>query len=105
MSTLLTITFALRSWSNGPKHVLIDSDIYTQEISNFLLVERDKKTISDYHVLASYGRAMEWVKNFPSSIGCIIVVSNRDFADDMRLIRPDLDIRKIEIGRQKATNE
>jgi len=66
---------------------------------------RDKKTINDYHVMASYGRAIEWVKNYPSSFVCIIVISNRSFADDMRLIRPDLDIRKIEIGRQRTTNE
>jgi hypothetical protein len=103
MNILLTITFALRSWSDGPKYVLIDPEIYTPEVSTLLMKELDK-TFREYNVMGSYGRAIEWVKNFPSSIGCIVVISNRGIADDMKLIRPDLDIRKIEI-KEGITNE
>lgn len=101
---LLTITLALRSWSDGPKHILIDPDLYTPEVSNLLMAQKDI-TIKEYSVMDSYGRALEWVKHFPTHIACIVVISNRDFANDMMLIRPDLDIRKIEIRKETAKND
>lgn len=105
MDTLRTVTFALRNWSDGPKHVLIDPDIYTPDVSHLLMDSMRATQIKEYQVMASYGRAMEWVKYFPSSIGCIVVISNRNIADDMQLIRPDLDIRKIQTKTEIKTNE
>jgi len=96
MSHAATVISALRTWSDGPKYVFIDSSLYSTEISN-ILMEYQKTMIKEYHVISSYGRLMEWVKHFYHNIGCIVVISNTDYADDMQKIRPDLEIRKIEI--------
>lgn len=104
-SPAFTVTFACRSWSDGPKYVLIDPDLYTPEVSAVLMEQRKIGMIKEYNVMASYGRALEWVKTFPTNIVCIVVISNRDMADDMQKIRPDLEIRKIEIPKEVTANE
>ena len=93
-----TILSAIRTWSDGPKYIFIDSDQYSNDISALFYSERTY--FKEYFVITSYGRIMEWVKRYPTHIGCIVVISNRDFADDMQKIRPDLEVRKIEIPRE-----
>lgn len=96
MSDLIIVSSAIHSWSNGPKYIFIDPVLYTTEISSLLLAERGKH-FKEYHVIPSYGRLMEWVKHFVQPIACIVVISNKDYAEDMKKIRPDLEVRKIEI--------
>jgi hypothetical protein len=98
MNELNVIRTACRLWSDGPKYVLIDAPLYTAEVSAFLL-SQEGVSIKEYHVISSYGRIMQWVKYFPNHIGCIVVISNDDYADDMQKIRPDLEVRKIIIEK------
>jgi len=93
------IRSALRHWSDGPKYVLIDSEHYSSEISTIFLEEQT--FFKEYFVIDSYGRTIQWVKYFPHHIGCIVVISNRDYADDMQKIRPDLEVRKIMIPKEE----
>ena len=89
----IIILSALRSWSDGPKHIFIDPDLYTTEVTQLFF--GNQQLYREYNVIPSYGRLMEWTKHFSHKIACIVVISNRDYADDMQKIRPDLEIRKV----------
>lgn len=99
MNDLSELRSALLSWSDGPKHILVDSLLYSSDV--FTLLQKEKNAhianIYEWIVMDSYGRPMQWVKYFYPKIACIVVVSNSDIADDMRKIRPDLEIRKVEL--------
>jgi len=97
MDNIKTITSVLNSWSDGPKYVFIDPALCTADISNLLISSRGS-LCKEYYIIPSYGRLMEWIKYFHNNYACIVVICNLDYADDMQKLRPDLEIRKIEIN-------